>query len=138
MKAALILAPLLLLGASAPGFAETMSFADAGALLAKSCGPDIEKYCAKVNLGGGAMHDCLAAHEANINPQCVTDYKAALGSLARRVQAQASVPGLCERDAARFCQGVVPGNAHFVECLNKASKVVSAPCAAALTDAGWN
>lgn len=138
MNVSLLLASLLTVAAVSNAAADTMSYADAGALLARSCGPDIEKFCPKVNLGGGELRDCLAAHEQAVNPQCVTDYALALASLARRAAAQAAVPAACQVDAARFCEGVVPGNAHFVECLNTAKKVVSAGCARELADAGWN
>lgn len=121
-----------------PAAAQTISYSEAGALLAKSCGKDIEKYCAKVNLGGGALKDCLTAKAAQINPQCIADYKTVVASLDARLAAQAAVTKACRGDATQFCQGTAPGNAHYLDCLNAARKVVSKRCTTAITNAGWN
>ena len=121
-----------------PALAQTMSYKDAGALIAKSCGKDIVRYCANVNMGGGALKDCLARIEAKLSAQCVADYKTAQASLDKRAAAQAAVPSICELDARRYCKGVKPGDGNYLTCLNTASKVVSADCQQALADAGWN
>jgi hypothetical protein len=131
-------AALLAAWGCASASAQTMSYKDAGALIAKSCGRDIERYCANVNMGGGALKDCLMKVEARLSPQCVTDYKTAQASLDKRAAAQAAVPSLCELDARRYCKGVKPGDGHYLSCLNMASKVVSGDCQQALADAGWN
>jgi hypothetical protein len=122
----------------APASAQTMSYKDAGGLIAKSCGKDIERFCASVNMGGGALRDCLMKVETRLSPQCVGDYKTAQASLDKRAAAQADVPKLCELDARRYCKGVKPGDGNYLTCLNTASKVVSANCQQALADAGWN
>lgn len=117
--------------------AQTMSYAQAGALLAQSCGKDIVKYCSKANLGGGQIKDCLEQYQAKVNPQCVTDYQTVVASLAKRNAAQLAAPKACRNAAANFCQGTEPGQAHYLDCLLAASKVVGAACNQALTDAGW-
>jgi len=118
--------------------AQTMSYKEAGGLIAKSCGKDIVRFCANVNMGGGALKDCLAKVEAKLNPQCVADYRTAQASLDKRAAAQAAVPSVCELDARRYCKGVKPGDGNYLICLNTATKVVSAGCQQALADAGWN
>ena len=116
-----------------------MSYSDAGALIAKSCGKDIERFCANVNIGGGALKDCLDKVEARLNPQCVTDYKTASVSLDKRASAQAAVPQrLQARRTALLQRNIKPGDGHYLTCLNTATKVVSADCSRALADAGWN
>ncbi len=50
----ILLAAALLAGSAVAANAQTISYAQAGALLAKSCGADINKLCANVNLGNGA------------------------------------------------------------------------------------
>ena len=117
--------------------AQTMSYADAGALLAASCGKDIVKFCPKVNLGGGQLKDCLVQYQPKINPQCVTDYQTVVASLAQRNAAQLAAPKACRNAAANYCQGTAPGDAHYLDCLLAATKVVGAACNKALTDAGW-
>ncbi|MCX5581732.1 cysteine rich repeat-containing protein [Kaistia terrae] len=132
------LAAILTMAFLAPSTAQTISYSEAGALLAKSCGKDIEKYCPKVNLGGGALKDCLMERAAQISPQCIADYKTVVASLNARLAAQAAVTKACQGDATQFCQGTAPGNAHYLNCLNAAKKVVSKRCTTAITNAGWN
>ena len=117
--------------------AQTMSYSDAGALLAQSCGKDIQKYCAKVNIGDAALKDCMLAQQAKISPQCLSDYQAVAASIAKRNAAQMAVPKLCRNDVVRHCQGMVAGDAHFLSCLNAAQRVVTAACNQAIVDAGW-
>lgn len=131
------LAAAALTAGIAAASAQTMSYSDAGALLAQSCGKDIEKYCAKVNLGDGALRDCLMGANSKVNPQCVADYQTVVASLTKRAAAQASVAKLCRNDVARHCQGMVPGDAHFLSCLNASYRVVTAACNQAIVDAGW-
>ncbi|GLS20670.1 hypothetical protein GCM10007874_36870 [Labrys miyagiensis] len=129
-----------LIAAGGPGVAsaQTMSYSEAGALIARSCGKDITRFCAKVNMGGGALRDCLMKTQAKLNPQCVADYKAVSDSLAKRAAAQAAVPQVCKADARQYCNGVAYGNGHFLSCLNASTRVVSTSCKQALADAGWN
>ena len=136
--AALCLALASLVASSGLAQAQTMSYADAGALIAKSCSKDIERYCSRVNIGGTGMKDCLGKEEARLNPQCVSDYKMAVVSLDKRASAQAAVPQVCELDARRYCRGVKPGDGNYLTCLNTAQRAVSANCKQALADAGWN
>jgi hypothetical protein len=138
LRRAGLAAGLLAAWGYAAASAQTMSYKDAGALIAKSCGRDIVRHCPTVNMGGGALKACLARVEAKLSAQCVEDYKMAQASLEKRAAAQAAVPGLCELDARRYCKGVKPGDGHYLTCLNTASKVVSANCQQALADAGWN
>ena len=139
MKLAIIgLAAGILAGAGlSAASAQTMSYAQAGALLAQSCGKDIEKFCPKTNLGGGQIKDCLLQFQSKVSPQCVTDYQTVVASLAKRNAAQLAAPKACRNAAANFCQGTAPGDARYLDCLLAASKVVGAACNQALTDAGW-
>lgn len=59
--AGLVLAALLALPA-ASAHAQTVSYAEAAGLLAQHCGQDIMRHCRGVNLGNGAIGQCLAAH----------------------------------------------------------------------------
>lgn len=117
--------------------AQTMSYAQAGALIARDCGADIERHCRTVNLGNGALFNCLSENKAKVSPQCFADIDAVKASLARRIAAQHDALSLCAPDAAKLCQGVVAGDANILNCLQTASRAVSTRCKAALTDAGW-
>ncbi|GGF66829.1 hypothetical protein GCM10007301_28090 [Azorhizobium oxalatiphilum] len=123
--------------ASTSAQAQTMSYREAGALLAKSCGPDIRKYCGTVNLGSGKLIGCLDTNAGKVAAKCKTDFVAVKASLAKRAMAQQAIFKLCNADAARFCQGIVPGDGNLISCLVEASKAVSKPCNQTITDAGW-
>jgi len=131
------LALALIAGSLTGASAQTMSYAEAGAALAQSCGKDIEKLCPKANLGGGQLLGCLQEQKAKVNPQCVAEFQSIMLSLDKRAAAQAAVPKLCRNDVTRHCQGMVPGDAHFLDCLLVAKRVVTAACNQAIDDAGW-
>ncbi|WP_051356891.1 hypothetical protein [Azorhizobium doebereinerae] len=124
-------------GAATGAQAQTMSYQQAGALLAKSCGPDITKYCANVNLGGGKLLGCLDANASKVASKCKADFVAVKASITKRVMAQQAIFKVCNADAARLCQGIVPGDGNLISCLVEATKVVSKACNQTITDAGW-
>ncbi|WP_428029834.1 cysteine rich repeat-containing protein [Ancylobacter sp.] len=131
------LAALLLVGMAGSASAQTMSYAQAGALIAKSCGPSIEKFCAKVNIGSGQVQQCLTQYKDQVPAQCFTDYAAAVASLTKRDAAQDSAFNVCNADIRQFCPGVKPGDARILDCLIASSKVVRGTCKQVLVDAGW-
>jgi hypothetical protein len=126
-----------LVGMATAADAATISYADAVTQLAASCGADIQKLCKGLNLGNNRIRNCLVQKEAQVSPQCKTTMASVTVSIQQRQAAQASVTKVCRNDAARLCQGVVPGEAHILDCLLKASRRVSDKCNQAITDAGW-
>ncbi len=128
---------IILLGLASPSQAATISYADAATQLAANCGADIKKLCKGLNLGNNRIRDCLTQNAAQVSPQCSSTMAAVVSSIQKRQQAQASVVKVCRDDAARRCEGVVPGEAHILTCLLKATRVVSSKCNAAITEAGW-
>ena len=131
------LAALLLAGSAGAASAQTMSYAQAGALIAKSCGPSIEKFCSKDNLGSGLIQQCLSQHKDQVPPQCFADYQAVVASISKRVAAQQGAYKVCENNIRQFCPGVQPGDANILDCLLASSKVVGASCKQVMLDAGW-
>lgn len=117
--------------------AQTMSYAQAATLLAKSCGPDIDRFCSNVNLGGGQVVACLNSQISKVSAKCKADYALATASIAKREAAQDSIVQVCNADARQFCQGMIPEDGNLLSCLLKATKVVSAACNQAITDAGY-
>ncbi|MEW6257935.1 MAG: hypothetical protein AB1592_18440 [Pseudomonadota bacterium] len=133
----ILLAATLLAGSAVAANAQTISYAQAGALLAKSCGADINKLCANVNLGNGALIDCMDSKISKVSATCQADYAMAKASIAKRDEAQDSIAKICNADAARLCQGMIPQDGNLLSCLLEATKVVSAACNQAITDAGY-
>ncbi|MGU3494088.1 cysteine rich repeat-containing protein [Xanthobacteraceae bacterium A53D] len=132
-----MLAAAMLAGSIGGASAQTMSYAEAGGLIAASCGKDIQKFCPTVNLGNGALLACLDKVFDKVNPKCKADYAAAKASIAQRDAAQDSIAQVCNADTARLCPGMVPQDGNLLSCLLEATKVVSAPCNQAITDAGY-
>ncbi len=131
----LVLGALLLLPAMAQ--AQTVSYAEAAGQLAQHCGEDIMRHCRGVNLGNGAISQCLAANQAKLAPNCAANHDSIRMMTEARAAAQQAVHRLCDRDRAEFCPGVQPGDGNIVSCLLEASKVVSQACEAGLTNAGY-
>jgi hypothetical protein len=131
------LAALVFAGWAGSAEAQTMSYRQAGALIAQSCGPSIEKYCGKVNIGSGQVMQCLNEHQADVPPQCFADYQRVVASIQQRAAAQAGSFKACSADVAEFCGGVQPGDANILDCLLGSSKVVRGVCKQTLIDAGW-
>ncbi|GLK72477.1 hypothetical protein KHC23_14145 [Ancylobacter dichloromethanicus] len=131
------LAALLLAGMAGSASAQTMSYAEAGALIAKTCGPSIEKFCGKDNLGTGAIRDCLMAHQDQVPQQCFDEYAAARASITKRIAAQGDAYKTCNASIREACAGVQPGDANILTCLQTASKIVRPACKQVLIDAGW-
>ena len=131
------LGALMLAGMAGSASAQTMSYAQAGALLAKSCGPSIERFCSTVNIGTGQVQQCLQQHQDQVPRQCFDDYAAVQASIAKRVDAQYNAWKTCGPSAREFCSGVQPGDANMLDCLLASSKVVRPACKQTLLDAGW-
>ncbi|MCG5234990.1 cysteine rich repeat-containing protein [Xanthobacter oligotrophicus] len=120
-----------------PAKAQTVSYAQAAGLLAQHCGGDIMKHCRGINLGNNAIHNCLAQNVAQLTPACAANHAGIREMTEARAAAQKQVYKACDRDAAQFCPGLVPGDGNIVSCLLEASKVVSATCTASLVNAGY-
>lgn len=137
MKAAGLVLAVLLALAGGEARAQTVSYAEAAGLLAQHCGADIMKLCRGLNLGGGAIQNCLAQKSAELSPSCAANHASIRQMTEARAAAQKQVYSACDRDAAQFCPGLVPGDGNIVSCLLEASKVVSATCKGAIINAGY-
>ncbi|MFG1360272.1 hypothetical protein [Xanthobacter pseudotagetidis] len=133
---ALALVLAMLLGAGAAR-AQTVSYAEAAGLLAQHCGADIMTHCRGLNLGNGAIHQCLASKAAQLSPACAANHEGVKQMTEARAAAQAAVFKVCDRDRAEYCPGVEAGDGNIVSCLLKASRVVSQSCTAAIVNAGY-
>ncbi len=133
----LLLAAAALAGSAVAADAQTISYAQAGAMLGKSCGPDITKLCPTVNLGNGALVACMDSKIKQVSAKCQADYAAATASIAKRDAAQDAIAQICNADAARLCPGMIPQDGNLLSCLLQATKVVSGACNQAITDAGY-
>jgi hypothetical protein len=118
--------------------AQAIGFADAYDRIARDCGTDVERYCSSVELGKGAVKACLEKNAAKLSPQCKAGMPKTFAALQQRINAQANVRKVCDRDARQYCRGVQPHDGYQIQCLIGASTVVSASCKQIIVDAGWN
>jgi hypothetical protein len=130
-------AGLLLLAMGGVASAQTMSFAQAGALIAQSCGPSIERFCSNVNIGTGEMMPCLERNRNEVPARCFADFQRAQNEINRRLAAQSDIFRICESSTRQFCAGIKPGDTYILNCLVRSQRVVRPACRQALRDAGW-
>ena len=129
---------LLAVAAWSPALAETMKFEDSAAMLAASCGKDIEANCRGVNLDPTRMKDCLSRNQDVLSPKCKSDYGQAFDAIQKRVAARAAVTKLCARDIVKLC-GVTDkaDHARALECLIAGPRGIGINCNKAVIEAGY-
>ena len=118
------------------GAAQNMSFGDATALLAQSCGADIEANCRGVNLDANRLRECLSRNNDVISAQCKADYLRAFDAIQKRILARIGVANACTREIVKLCNGSTKETSKSVPCLTTA-KGVSRNCIQAMDDAGY-
>ena len=127
---------LLVIAAPSPALAQTMSFESSTAILAASCGQDIDANCLGVNLDPVRLKECLARNQDVVSPQCRADYIRVFDAIQKRAAARAAVSRMCERDKQKFCGDPQNGAGAVIDCLLK-SRGVSARCNHAVREAGY-
>ncbi|QOZ27553.1 hypothetical protein [Bradyrhizobium sp. CCBAU 51753] len=129
---------LFVVALTAPSFAaaETMSFGDAAAQLARICGADITANCRGVNLDSNRLKECLSRNRDVMSPQCKEGYLSTLDAIQKRIAARVTVANACTREIVKVCGGSTKETSKSVPCLVTA-KGVSRNCAQAITDAGY-
>lgn len=118
--------------------AQSIGYAQAIGYLGASCGKDIDKYCKKLNLGGGRITQCLDQNRAAVSPQCTASIAQMQALIANRARARASVLKICDLDLRRLCEGIQPGDGNLLECFMKVRKNASPQCQKAVAEAGYD
>ena len=62
-----------------------MSFENASAILAESCGKDIDANCLGLSLDAPRLKECLVRNLDSVSPQCRADYARAFEAIGKRV-----------------------------------------------------
>jgi hypothetical protein len=124
--------------AATPAAAETMSFENAVAILAESCGKDIDANCHGLSLDATRLKECLSRNQDSVSPQCRADSVKAFDAIQKRVAARNAVGKLCEREKQKVCAETQGKPGETIACLLKAPpRGVSVGCSQALTQAGY-
>jgi hypothetical protein len=129
---------LFVVALTAPSLAaaETISFGDASALLAKSCGAEITANCRGVNFDTNRLKECLYRNQDVLSAQCRTDSLRSFDAIQKRVAARTAVANVCGREIVKLCAGSTKETSKSVPCL-MTTKGVSRNCTQALDDAGY-
>lgn len=129
---------LFVVALTAPSLAaaETISFGDAAALLAKSCGAEITANCRGVNFDTNRLKECLYRNQDVLSAQCRTDSLHSFDAIQKRVAARTAVANVCGREIVKLCAGSTKETSKSVPCL-VTTKGVSRNCTQALDDAGY-
>ena len=130
--AAILLACVLTSNAS---FAQSPVVAQWKVYILESCGKEIKRSCKGVAGGDGRLLACLYAREKSLSATCKTAVSSALARLNKSYAALSEAQRTCERDAKRFCGGMVAGDGNLIGCLAKARARVSPACNAVLDEA---
>lgn len=125
-----------LLAAAPVASAETMSFADASALLAKSCAADIDANCRGVSLDANRMKECLSRNTDALSAQCRSDYLRVFNAIQKRIAARVAVANACGREIVKLCNGSTKETSKSIPCL-LAARGVGRNCLKAIDDAGY-
>jgi hypothetical protein len=116
--------------------AQNMTYGDAAALLAKSCGAEIEANCRGVNLDAVRLRECLSRNTDALSPQCKNDYLGAFDAIQKRINARITVANACTHEIVKVCNGSTKETSKSVPCLTTAHGV-SRNCIAAMDEAGY-
>jgi hypothetical protein len=116
--------------------AQNMTYGDAAALLAKSCGAEIEANCRGVNLDTTRLRECLSRNTDALSPECKQNYLGAIDAIQKRINARVTVANACSREIVKLCNGSTKETSKAVPCVI-AAKGVSRNCTQAINDAGY-
>ncbi|WP_246738594.1 hypothetical protein [Bradyrhizobium sp. CCBAU 051011] len=118
--------------------AQTMNFEKAGAMLAASCGKDIDDNCRGVNLDATRLRECLGRNQDVVSAKCKADYPQALGAIQARITARTSLVKLCNWELNRFCGEVRQDPVKGLQCLLESTKKATPNCNKAISAAGYH
>ncbi|QPF83254.1 hypothetical protein IC762_26575 [Bradyrhizobium genosp. L] len=129
---------LFVIALTAPSLAaaETMSFGDASAAIAKACGADITANCRGVNLDSSRLKECLSRNRDVISADCKANYLPLLDAIQKRIAARITVANACRLEIVKVCGGSTKETSKSVPCLVTA-KGASRNCTQAIMDAGY-
>jgi hypothetical protein len=136
MARAVFISLIILFAAPSMAAAETMSFAEAAALLAKSCAEEIDANCRGVNLDTNRLKECLSRNRDTLSPRCADTYLKTFDAIQKRVAARTAVATACAREIVKTCGGSTKETSKSIPCLTTAQGV-NARCIQAMGDAGY-
>jgi hypothetical protein len=115
---------------------QAMNFEEAAAMLAASCGKDIDDNCRGVNLDSTRLRECLNRNQDVVSAKCKADYPTALSAIQQRITARTSLVRLCNWELNKLCGDVRTDPVKGLQCLLETKKATP-NCNKAITAAGY-
>jgi hypothetical protein len=131
---------LFIIAILAPSLAaaqQSMKFEEAAAMLAASCGKDIDDNCRGVNLDATRLKECLGRNQDAVSAKCKADYPQALGAIQQRITARTSLVKLCNWELKHLCGEVREDPVKGLQCLLDSTKKATPNCNKAISAAGY-
>ena len=114
-----------------------MNFEQSAALLATSCGADIDNVCRGVNLDPTRLKDCLRKNDDTLSPKCKADYLRATTAMEQRITARADLVKNCNYELNRFCKEIRADRVKGLQCLLENAKKGTPNCNKAIDATGY-
>jgi hypothetical protein len=108
---------------------QSMKFEEAAAMLAASCGKDIDDNC--------RLKECLGRNQDVVSAKCKADYPQALGAIQQRITARTSLVKLCNWELKHLCGEVREDPVKGLQCLLDSTKKATPNCNKAISAAGY-
>ena len=131
---------LFIIAILAPSLAaaqQSMKFEEAAAMLAASCGKDIDDNCRGVNLDATRLKECLGRNQDVVSAKCKADFPTALGAIQQRITARTSLVKLCNWELKHLCGEVREDPVKGLQCLLDSTKKATPNCNKAISAAGY-
>jgi hypothetical protein len=116
---------------------QSMKFEEAGAMLAASCGKDIDDNCRGVNFDATRLRECLNRNQDVVSAKCKADFPTALGAIQQRITARTSLVKLCSWELKHLCGEVREDPVKGLQCLLDTTKKATPNCNKAISAAGY-
>jgi hypothetical protein len=131
---------LFIIAILAPSLAaaqQSMKFEEAGAMLAASCGKDIDDNCRGVNLDATRAEGVPGPQPGRGVGQVQGDFPVALGAIQQRITARTSLVKLCNWELKHLCGEVREDPVKGLQCLLDSTKKATPNCNKAISAAGY-
>jgi len=116
---------------------QSMKFEEAAAMLAASCGKDIDDNCRGVNFDATRLRECLNRNQDVVSAKCKADFPTALGAIQQRITARTSLVKLCNWELKHLCGEVREDPVKGLQCLLDSTKKATPNCNKAISAAGY-
>jgi hypothetical protein len=101
---------------------------NAWAITQGACQPDVQKFCADVQPGQGAVLECLDSHKSDLSPKCA-------GNMTEVRQTLKQFSKACESDVEKYCWDAPAGVQGLASCLKLNKDELSTGCKTAISNA---